>query len=242
MKIFRSARDIVNLKRGRNDWYRIDNTDKSTATIHIYDEIGYFGITAKDFVAELSAVKTDRIELHLNSPGGDVFDGIAIYNSLKQHSANVHVIVDSLAASIASVIAMSGDTVTIARNGTFMAHDGFAMTIGNAADMRTMADLLDKTSDNIASIYADRTGKSTEHWREIMRAETWFNADESVAAGLADEVQGDGGAGNSWDLSIFNASVDESPPSSENEQPDQLAWSDADSDEIIRALKGVHSG
>jgi ATP-dependent protease ClpP protease subunit len=201
---FRSARDLVNLRQGRNDWYKIKNL-ADRAEIMIYDEIGYFGVTASDFVRDLKAVTTDRLDVHLNTPGGEVFDGIAIYNALRQHPAEVHVTVDSLAASIGSVIAMAGDRVVMARNATMMIHDGFGMGVGNAADMRELADLLDKTSDNIASIYAERTGKPADHWRALMREETWFTADEAVEAGLADEVQAPRGksAENSWDLSIF---------------------------------------
>src|SRR5690606_8034659 len=104
-----------------------------------------------------------------------------------QHQAHVTVIVDSLAASIASVIAMAGDRVVMAKNATMMIHDGHGLSIGNAADMREMADLLDKVSDNIASVYAERAGGDVAEWRERMRAETWYSADEAVSAGLADE-------------------------------------------------------
>lgn len=204
MKKFRSARELVNLRQGRNDWYRIKNLSDGLADVMIYDEIGYFGITASDFVRELRDVKADRLNVHLNTPGGEVFDGIAIYNALRQHPAQIHVTVDSLAASIGSVIAMAGDRVVMARNATMMIHDGFGMGVGNAADMRELADLLDKTSDNIASIYAERTGKPADSWRALMRDETWFTAEEAVTAGLADEVQAPRGkAENSWDLSIF---------------------------------------
>lgn len=209
------ARPVARLKQGRADWYRIENKDRNNAEIWIYDEIGYFGVTAQDFVKELHDVDAANIDLHLNSPGGDVFNGIAIYTALKEHKARVTTKIDSLAASIASVIAMSGDEITVAKNGTMMIHDGHGLTVGNAADMREMADLLDKTSDNIASIYAERAGGETADWREKMRAETWYNAEEAKAAGLVDEIRGeakDGDTKNAWDLSIYSYAGREHAP------------------------------
>jgi len=94
----------------------------------------------------------------------------------------------------------------MAPHSQMMIHDGFAMGIGNAADMRELADQLDKASDNIASIYAERTGKPADHWRAMMRSETWLSDSEAVAAGLADRVQGaDSGPQDGWDLSVYNS-------------------------------------
>jgi len=201
----KTSRSLLNLKQGRRDWYSIKNQSADTAEVYIYDEIGYFGITASDFVKDLQNVSARSIELHLNTPGGEVFDGIAIYNALKMHDAEVTVIVDSLAASIGSVIAQAGDKVVMQKNASMMIHDAHGLAIGNSEDMRTLAELLDKTSDNIASIYAERSGTSADDWRSAMKAETWYSADEAVKAGLADEVGGDGSdSKNSWDLSVFN--------------------------------------
>lgn len=201
----RLARPEAKLRQGRMDWYRIVTNKADGAEIHIYDEIGYFGTTAKDFVNELHDVDRDRINLHLNSPGGEIFDGIAIYEALRQHEAQVTVYVDSLAASIASVIAMGGDKIIMARNAQMMIHDGLSLCVGNAADMREAADLLDKCSDNIADIYAQRAGGTAKQWRDRMKAETWYSAKEAVTAGLADEVaSASSSARNDWDLRIFN--------------------------------------
>jgi len=205
----RVARPAARLRQGRTDWYRIANKTDDVAEIYIYDEIGYWGVTAKDFVDELREVTASRIELHINSPGGDVFDGIAIYNALQQHAAQVRTTVDALAASAASFIAMAGDEIVMTRNATMMIHEPFGLAVGDAADMRDMADRLDKMGDNIAGIYADRAGGSVEDWRAAMVAETWYDADEAVEAGLADEVTGKPAdddaqeAANSWDLSVF---------------------------------------
>lgn len=206
-KLIKSARPVARLRAGRNDWFRISaKADGTTAEVHIYDEIGYWGVTAQAFVREMQGLDVGQIDLHLNTPGGDVFDGIAIHNALRQHRANVTVYVDSLAASIGSVIAMAGDTVIMAKYSTLMIHEASGVAIGaNAEEMRTMADLLDKTSANIAQVYADRTGTDPDEWRDRMKAETWFSAEEAVEFGLADQVDENksGRVGNGWDLSIF---------------------------------------
>lgn len=210
-----TARPVAALRRGRNDWYRITNRGDGATVVYIYDEIGYFGVTASDFVRELAAVTADTIDLHINSPGGDVFDGIAIYNAIRNHPATVTSFVDGLAASAASFIAMAGDVVVVARNATMMIHDGHGICVGNATDMRELANLLDQTSDNIASIYAERAGGTVSEWRAAMREVTWYSAQGAVDAGLADEVKplpsDDQAPINQWDLSIFGRSTIPAP-------------------------------
>lgn len=216
----RTARPRAQLRQGRNDWYRITNAiGGGPAQIHIYDEIGYWGITASDFVRELSSLNATTIDLHINSPGGEIFDGIAIMNALRSHPATVTTYVDSLAASIASVIAMAGDRVVMAPRSQLMIHDGSGLCIGNAADMRKTAELLDRQSDNIAAVYAERAGGTVEEWRARMTVETWYTAAEAVEAGLADEISSsqspadDNSPNNLWDLSIFAyAGRAEAPP------------------------------
>jgi ATP-dependent protease ClpP protease subunit len=185
----RTARPRAQLRQSRNDWYRITNAvGGGPAQIHIYDEIGYWGITAADFVRELSSLNASAIDLHINSPGGEIFDGIAIMNALRSHPAAVTTYVDSLAASIASVIAMAGERIVMAPHSQLMIHDGSGLCLGNAADMRETAELLDRQSDNIAAVYAAKAGGSVEEWRARMTAETWYTAAEAVEAGLADEI------------------------------------------------------
>lgn len=185
------------LQSAPSSWYRISNkTDSAdTTVIDIYDEIGeslFFGggVGAEAFNKDLRAITTPNIEVHINSPGGDVWDGVAIYNGLLQHPANVHVIVDSLAASAASFIAMAGDEVSMMRNATMMIHDASGLTIGNAADHEEMVGLLNQLSNNIASIYSERAGGDVADWRNHMKAETWYTAQEAVDAGLADNMLG----------------------------------------------------
>ena len=184
-------------------WYRIENKADGNAAVFLYDEVGMFGVTAADFTKDLRNIKSDRIELRISSPGGEVWDGLAIYQALRNHPAEVDVFVDSIAASSASFIAQAGDTVTMARNAQMMIHEAHAVSVGNSKDMRDCAELLDKCSDNIADIYAQRAGGTVAQWRQAMGRETWYSADEAVKAGLADGVTGKSTARNEWDLSVF---------------------------------------
>lgn len=203
----RSTRRLTNLTGQRPGWYRITNAATGSPTqVTIYDEIGFFGVSAAEFLNDLREIPGD-IELHLNSPGGDVFDGVAIFNTLKQAQARgkVHIIVDGLAASAASFIAQAASPgmLEMAPHSQMMIHDGFAMGIGNAGDMRGLAEQLDRASDNIAAIYAGRTGKPVDYWRGKMKAETWYSDAEAVDDGLADKIHGQDSPGNNWDLSVY---------------------------------------
>lgn len=205
----------------RRDWYRITNTAGGPVVVDIFDEIGFWGVNAAAFQRELAQVNAAEITVNLSSPGGEIFEGIAIYNALRSHPANVTVRVSALAASIASVIAQAGDKVVMLSGAQMMVHEGAGLCMGNAAEMQQMAELLDRQSDNIAAIYAERAGGTPEEWRTRMRAETWFNAEEAVASGLADEVEAlprKGGEAAEeqvtarWDLSVFNyAGRDQAP-------------------------------
>jgi len=209
----RIRRPLARERAGRTDWYRLQNKAGEKAALYIYDEIGYWGDTASDLVAALKDVDTDALEVHVNSPGGDIFDGLAIYQALRDHPARITVKVDGLAASIASVIAMAGDEVIMAPKASIMIHDGWTMAVGNAAELRKTADLLDKQSGVIASVYADRSNRDANFWRDAMREETWYTADEAVDAGLADAVEGkEKKADEPFDLSVFaHAGRDKAP-------------------------------
>ena len=185
-----SARQPEEGQKGRG-WYTITNLSQTEAEILIYDEIGIFGVTAGDFINELRGLKASTITLRINSPGGDVFDGVVIFNALKRHQANVAVFIDGIAASAASFIAMAGDTVTMMPHSQMVIHEAQGLVIGPADDMRKMADILDKSSDNIASIYAEKAGGTVEEWRARMRKESWFSDQEAVDLGLADGIEGE---------------------------------------------------
>lgn len=172
-------------------WYRItNNAGTRQAEVAIFDEIGWLGVSAEEFVAEIKALDVDQITVQINSPGGDVFDGLAIYQSLIDHPAKVVTRAVSLAASAASFILQAGDERLIAPHATVMIHNAMGLAVGTAVDMRETADLLDKASANIASIYAEASGRPVAEFVEAMNAETWYSADEAVSAGLVDRIDG----------------------------------------------------
>ena len=171
-------------------WYRITNaTSPDEAEVMLYDEIGgWYGATADQFIADLRGITAPNLRVRINSPGGSVFEGIAIANALRSHPGNVVVQVDSVAASIASVIAMAGDRVEMAPNAMLMIHEASGVCLGNAADMDEMSRLLALISDNIADAYVAKAGGTREQWREAMRTESWYLPEDAVVAGLADEA------------------------------------------------------
>lgn len=171
---------------------RITARGTQAAEVLIYGTIGeswFFeeSVTASDFRKELKALgSVKELVIRVNSDGGSVPDGLAIYNSLKAHPARKVVHVDGHAASIASVIAMAGDTIEMGEGTQMMIHDASTIAWGNAGELRRTAELLDSISGDIAEIYARRSGKPAETIRNLMTAETWFKAREAVDFGLAD--------------------------------------------------------
>lgn len=169
-----------------------DTGARSRADVYVFDMLGgWFGVTAEDFVRDVADLDVDELHVHLNSPGGDVAEGVAIANVLRGHRAHVTVWVDGLAASAASVVAMAGDEVVMGVGSQLMLHDAWGIAVGNAAELRQYAAMLDSTSDAIASTYAAKAGGTAAEWRDVLRAEQWYTADEAVAAGLADRVATD---------------------------------------------------
>jgi ATP-dependent protease ClpP protease subunit len=170
----------------------INRPQQDSAEVWIYEDIGegmFGGISAARFVQELAPVRNARhLNVYINSAGGNVFDGIAIHNSLKRLPGHKTVHVDGLAASIASVIAMAGDQVIMADNALMMIHDPWTMTGGYASDLRSMADDLDRVRDVIAGTYAQRSPLPVEQFKTLMAAETWFDARSAIAHGLADST------------------------------------------------------
>ncbi len=187
-----TGRQVLNMVRGSgSDWYRITNkAHPITAEVWLYDEIGLFGTSAADFAKELAGITAPNITVHLASMGGDVFDGIAIFNTLRTQPARVTVQIDSMAGSIASVIAQAGDERQMVTGSQMMIHNAHAIAIGTSDDLREFADVLDKQSANIAGIYAERAGdgRKKSHFLALMRDETWMSPAEAISEGLADSV------------------------------------------------------
>jgi len=192
---------------GRTSTWSLEQDDAdSVDNLHIYGVIGGFwgDIDPAAIVPALRSSSATEIHVYINSPGGDVYDGIAIRNALAQHPARIVTHVDGLAASAASFIATAGDEVVMGRNSELMIHDAWTIALGNAGELRDVADQLDRISDNIAAMYADKAGGDAADWRALMLAETWYSAEEAVEAGLADRVDGEQQeAAASFDLSIY---------------------------------------
>ncbi len=249
----RNARDQANLMRRirashpdtANDafswlfgleWYMMKNSINEDETeIFIYDEIGgFFGIPADKFIEELNAITTSKISVRINSPGGGVFDSIAIYNGLIRHSAHVTTYVDAIAASGASIIAMAGDEVVVMTGGQLMIHDALAGAVGNAAEFRDMADFLDQQSNNVASVYAEKAGGTIAKWRSRMLDELWFTAEEAVKVGLADRVY-------VRDKQPDPTQDDPSPVPETDPVPDDPAPSETDVENVVALMNRSHA-
>lgn len=170
---------------------RLDAKDGADeAEVFIYGDIGgwWGGVSAEQFAKEVAALDVETLNVRLNSPGGIVFEGVAIYTALAQHSANVIVHVDGIAASIASVIAMAGDEIRIAEGSRFMIHDPWSIVMGSAADLRAEADVLEGLKSDLIDIYAARTEQPRDDLDAWMSVETWLSARDSVDKGFADSM------------------------------------------------------
>lgn len=175
----------------------VTDPDSSTAVLRLYGPIDswgeFWGTSAQEFQAALDQIPagTSEIRLHLNSPGGDVYEAYAIANALRRVPAQVTAVVDGLAASAASFLAVTADRLLMAPTSELMIHDAWGVCIGPAADMRDLADRLDRLSDTAAQAYAAKAGGDPAEFRALMLAETWYSAEETVTAGLADAIEGD---------------------------------------------------
>lgn len=201
----RSTRRLSNRAWDRPRWYTISNlAGGAPVQVTIYDEIGFFGVTAGEFLADLDGIAGD-VEMHINSPGGDIYEGLTIYNRLKARKGTIHVVIDGLAASAASFIAMAASPgmLEMAPRSELMIHNGFTMAIGDANDLRKAADLVERKTADIADIYAERSGKPAAYWLGKMADETWLSAKQAVAEGLADKITGQDASSNAWDLTVY---------------------------------------
>jgi len=168
--------------------------DTNTAELMLYEFIGYDwwteeGMTAKRFAEELQQLgDIDSLTVRINSPGGDVFDGFAMHNQLVGVEYDVKVVIEGIAASAASVVAMAGDTVSMYETSTLMIHDAWMHIMGNEQDLRDAADVLGKLDSQIAETYAARSSQTVTELRELMNKDTYITASEAVEMGLADDI------------------------------------------------------
>lgn len=229
---------------------------RKTAAIRLYGPIDSwgapFGVAASEIAAALDAAgENTAIELHVHSPGGDGFEGLAIMNLLRQHKGGVDVVVDGLAASAASIVAMGAATVTMVPGSQMMIHDASALAIGQADDLRQAAEMLESISSNAADQYAAKSGASSDEMRAAMKATTWYKAQEAVDAKLADAVLAPddaqaaaaqaSAASLAFDLSMFTHTPAERAPETPAEPPVILSTepeeADTMSDTLIQGLR-----
>jgi ATP-dependent Clp protease, protease subunit len=191
-KIFNSVVDFK--PKSTEACTKIQAKGNKTAEILLYEDIGegwFGGISAKQFAQDLNAMgDIDSIDLRINSSGGSVFDGLAIYNILLKHKAVVNVYIDGVALSIASVIAMAGNTINMADNALFMIHNPWGQAIGTAKDLREKADLMDTVKESLVLTYAKKTNMAVNAIAQMMEDETWMNAQDAKKNGFIDNVTG----------------------------------------------------
>lgn len=175
-------------------------TADQPSVLSIYDEIGFWGVQAKDFISDLGKVTSKVLNVEINSPGGDVFAGLAIYNALKGSGKEIVVKVMGVAASAASLVAMAGDKIVMPKNTFMMIHNPWSFAKGNADELRDTADTLDKIGGALLATYAAKTGMSEDDLKPLLAKDTWMTADEALASGFATEVIEDVKAKASFDM------------------------------------------
>ena len=187
-------------------WYAIPTIEakhgKST-DIHIYDEIGVHGVTAKSFLEDLKGLKGKDITVHINSTGGDVFQGQAIYTALKNYTGKVTVKIEGLAASMATVIALAADKIEMTANSLFMIHSPMSNVFGNKSQMRKQINALEKVESTMLNVYSKKTNLSEEKIALMLDTETWLTADEALEFGFIDEITGKVSVVAKYDMSGF---------------------------------------
>lgn len=192
----------LSLEQARDAWRSVNNVaprstpcfrmaDGDVPKLYVFDMIGGWDSDAGEFVRAVHDLgDAGAVDVHINSPGGFVYDAVAMYEALLAAPQTVNVLVDGLAASAASFLMQAGDVRKVAKAGRVMIHDAQMIAIGSPADLREAADLGDEVSNDIAGIYAARAGGKPADWRTAMTATTWYNASQTVDAGLADQVTG----------------------------------------------------
>ena len=228
-------------------WYNIQGkaTD-DVAEIYIFDEIGMYGITAQDFITEIKGLKDTPINLRINCIGGDVFDGMAIYNIIKKRNAKTTAYIEGIAASMGSVVALAADEVIMAENSLFMIHNAWGGAMGEAEDMRKTASILEKISGEIANIYQKKTRLLYDRIIEMMDEETWLNAEEAYGLGFIDSISDSIKVAAKYDVSKFKNITTEQIHNKLNinvnnkKMTEELKnWFNNKVDEIVNSVKGA---
>lgn len=188
-------------------WFSFKAKAETGVEISIFDEIGMWGVSAKEFIAELKQYAGQAITLTINSPGGSVFDALAIYNALRNSGGEVTTKVMGVAASAASLIFMAGDKRVMPENTFLMIHNPMTGAYGNADEMRDIADVLDKIAASLIGTYVNRSGLGEAEVKALLDAETWLNAADSVAQGFATEMEAEMKIAASFDLARLPENV-----------------------------------
>ena len=183
-------------------WYEINNSVDVT-DVYLFNDIGTFGVSAQSFVEEIKEYEGKELAIHINSLGGEVFDGMAIYSIIQRRKAKTTVYIEGIAASIASVIALAADEVIMSENSLLMIHNAWGGTQGDASEMRKQADVLDKITNEIAEIYVKKTNLPYDEIIRMMSEETWLTAEEAVALGFVDSISEPIKVAAKYDVSKF---------------------------------------
>ena len=226
-------------------WYNIQNKAGKPADVYIFDEIGTYGITAQEFITDIKDLKDTPINLRINSLGGDVFDGMAMYNVIKRREAKTTVYIEGIAASIATIISLGADEVVMAENSLFMIHNAWGGTMGEAKDMRKTAETLEKITGELTDIYRKKTGLSYDVLAEMMDEETWLNANEAFEMGFIDTISDSIKVAAKYDVSKFKNITQEEIQNklsiniNNKKMTNELKeWFNNKVEEIVTAVKG----
>lgn len=194
----------------RPDWYKINNSaSEDSAEVLIYDVIGWPFNDAGELVRTIKDLGGKDITVRINSPGGDVFDGLALFNAIDMYSGRVITRIEGLAASMASIVAIGGDEVQSHANAMMMIHEPWTYMAGNQHDMREVADILEKISGNMLDIYYGKAGNGKRELKQMMREETWLTAKEAKENRLIDTIIEKPAVKASFDLSMFAKTPDD---------------------------------
>tara|TARA_R100001132_G_C3270471_1_gene92637 strand:+ start:396 stop:1463 length:1068 start_codon:yes stop_codon:yes gene_type:complete len=205
-----------------NNWYSIRN-EAEEVDIYIYDEIGSYDISAKSFIEEIKGTKGKTLNTHINSLGGEVFDGMAIANAIKSHKGKTRSYIEGIAASISTVIALAADEVYMSENSLFMIHSAWGGSMGDSEELRKQADLLDKISNEIAKIYTKKTSLTKDEINDMMGSETWLDAKEAKDLGFIDYITEPVKVAAKYDVSNFKNITEEKIKSIINKNPKKMA-------------------